>query len=132
MLQDVGGYGDSEAWAVNASGWSVGYSCVFNGGCGISTFGVGSNEEEEAVLWSPSGVGTDLGAVLGSAWSNTVAVGLNDRGDIIGYGDYLGEQYGFLLTPVPEPSTWMMMLAGFAGLGLAGYPRARKGNAATV
>jgi PEP-CTERM motif len=26
--------------------------------------------------------------------------------------------------PVPEPSTWAMMLLGFAGLGLAGY-RAR-------
>jgi hypothetical protein len=26
--------------------------------------------------------------------------------------------------PVPEPSTWAMMLVGFAGLGLAGYRRA--------
>jgi hypothetical protein len=28
-------------------------------------------------------------------------------------------------TPVPEPSTWMMMAVGFAGLGFAGYRRAR-------
>ena len=27
--------------------------------------------------------------------------------------------------PVPEPSTWAMMLLGFAGIGFAGY-RARK------
>ena len=27
---------------------------------------------------------------------------------------------------VPEPATWAMMLTGFAGLGLAGYRRARK------
>jgi hypothetical protein len=27
-------------------------------------------------------------------------------------------------TPVPEPSTWAMMLAGFAGLGYVGYRRA--------
>src|SRR3984957_16404441 len=27
---------------------------------------------------------------------------------------------------VPEPSTWAMMLAGFAGLGYAGYRRARQ------
>jgi hypothetical protein len=27
--------------------------------------------------------------------------------------------------PVPEPSTWAMMLIGFAGLGFAGYRRAR-------
>jgi hypothetical protein len=28
-------------------------------------------------------------------------------------------------TQVPEPSTWAMMLVGFAGLGFAGYGRAR-------
>jgi PEP-CTERM motif len=31
---------------------------------------------------------------------------------------------------VPEPSTWAMMLAGFTGLGFAGYRRARKPRAA--
>jgi hypothetical protein len=30
---------------------------------------------------------------------------------------------------VPEPSTWAMMLLGFAGLGFAGYRRARAGRA---
>ncbi len=30
---------------------------------------------------------------------------------------------------VPEPSTWAMMLLGFAGLGFAGYRRARAGHA---
>jgi phospholipase/lecithinase/hemolysin len=32
-------------------------------------------------------------------------------------------------TAVPEPSTWAMMLLGFAGLGYAGYRRARAGRA---
>ncbi len=32
-------------------------------------------------------------------------------------------------TAVPEPSTWAMMLAGFAGLGFAGYRGARKSAA---
>ena len=32
---------------------------------------------------------------------------------------------------VPEPSTWAMMLFGFAGLGYAGYRRAREPRAAT-
>ena len=31
---------------------------------------------------------------------------------------------------VPEPSTWAMMLVGFAGLGYAGYRRARRSRAA--
>ncbi len=34
--------------------------------------------------------------------------------------------------PVPEPSTWIMMLAGFAGLGLAAYRRAARGFAAST
>ena len=32
-------------------------------------------------------------------------------------------------TPVPEPTTWAMMLLGFAGLGLAGYRHANAGGA---
>jgi hypothetical protein len=34
------------------------------------------------------------------------------------------------VTAVPEPSTWAMMLIGFAGLGFAGYRRARELRAA--
>ena len=121
VLHDVGGQGYSYVSAINASGYSVGYS---------DTAGVG---HQEAVLWSPSGKATDLGVVLGRAWSDTEAVGLNNSGDIIGYGDYHGGQYGFLLTPVsasplsatavPEVSTWAMLVVGFAGLGFAGYRR---------
>jgi PEP-CTERM motif len=33
-------------------------------------------------------------------------------------------------SPVPEPSTWAMMLLGFTGLGFAGYRRARKASPA--
>jgi hypothetical protein len=32
----------------------------------------------------------------------------------------------FTLAPVPEPSTWAMMLIGFAGLAYAGYRRSRQ------
>jgi choice-of-anchor A domain-containing protein len=34
--------------------------------------------------------------------------------------------------PVPEPSTWAMLIAGFAGLGFLGWRRARKGAAAAA
>jgi len=30
---------------------------------------------------------------------------------------------------IPEPSTWAMMLLGFAGVGFVGYRRASKGHA---
>jgi hypothetical protein len=36
----------------------------------------------------------------------------------------------FPATPIPEPSTWAMMLMGFAGLGYAGYRQTRKGQVA--
>jgi unsaturated chondroitin disaccharide hydrolase len=58
------------------------------------------------------------------------------------YGDYYfteallrlqnvldGKPGWVLYSPVPEPSTWAMMLLGFAGLGFAGYRRARAGRA---
>jgi hypothetical protein len=39
---------------------------------------------------------------------------------------------GGLTLNVPEPSTWAMMVIGFAGLGLAGYRKARKTAALTA
>ena len=38
----------------------------------------------------------------------------------------------FQVVGVPEPSSWAMMLLGFAGLGYAGYRRARAGHATLV
>ena len=35
-------------------------------------------------------------------------------------------------TGVPEPSTWAMMLAGFLGLGFAGYRRMKVSRAAAA
>jgi hypothetical protein len=117
MLQDLGGEGFDQPTAINASGDSVGYTLTASG-------------SYDAVLWSPLGVPTDLGAVLGSAWTNTLAVGLNNNGDIIGYGDYNGGISGFLLVDPPGPaapelSTWTMVVAGFAGLGFVARRRSR-------
>ena len=36
---------------------------------------------------------------------------------------------GGVTATVPEPSTWAMMLLGFAGLGFAGYRKSRKAAA---
>ena len=32
----------------------------------------------------------------------------------------------YVFAAIPEPSTWAMMLLGFAGLGFAGYRKTRK------
>ena len=41
-----------------------------------------------------------------------------------------GNFTGTMTAIIPEPSTWTMMLIGFAGLGYAGYRSSRKGSAA--
>ena len=43
--------------------------------------------------------------------------------------DATGVSNSFVETTIPEPSTWVMMLLGFAGLGFAGYRSSRKGIA---
>jgi hypothetical protein len=40
-----------------------------------------------------------------------------------------GEIRGFLAPAVPEPSTWAMLLIGFAGIGFAGYRNSRRATA---
>jgi hypothetical protein len=61
--------------------------------------------------------GTTLDIVAGGA-------GLTgDFGGIWGGG---GGGGSFVFTAVPEPSTWAMMVAGFAFLGFAGYRKAAR------
>jgi hypothetical protein len=48
--------------------------------------------------------------------------------------DYNDDQYIFVnvSSTVPEASTWAMMLAGFGGLALAGFGRARKAGVSAI
>ena len=64
--------------------------------------------------------------------ASTTINGLNDKGDIVGFytNPTTDTVEGFVGTPVPEPSTWAMMLAGFAGLGFLGYRKACRGTLA--
>jgi PEP-CTERM motif len=58
--------------------------------------------------------------------------------DIVGTGldrpvaPTFNESFSLSGSVIPEPSTWAMMLIGFAGLGFAGYRRARKAGAASA
>ena len=47
--------------------------------------------------------------------------------DIVGAGAF-NASFSLKGTVVPEPSTWAMMLLGFAGLGFAAYRRVRNGS----
>ena len=59
-----------------------------------------------------------LGDNFAMSWAMTCANGVI-QGQVNGLGRVSG------VPAVPEPSTWAMMLAGFAGLGFVGYRRGR-------
>ena len=68
-----------------------------------------------------SGVMTDLNTVLnasGVGWTLESAEGINDSGQIVGYGLIGGVQHAFLLDVVPEPSACAMLVGGLGLLGL--------------
>jgi hypothetical protein len=63
---------------------------------------------------------------------STTINSLNDAGDIVGFytNGVSDTVIGFVGSPVPEASTWAMMIAGFAGLGFLGYRKVRIGTQA--
>ncbi len=98
--------GDSWAWDINKAGQVVGT---------ISMASIGSH----AFLYS-NGVLTDLNSLLppDSNWSLIHARSINDAGQIAGEGFLNGEFHAFLLSPVPEPKIYAMLLVGLGLLGL--------------
>ena len=44
-----------------------------------------------------------------SGWTLEVAKGINDAGEIVGNGSHNGDYHAFLLTPIPEPSTFTLL-----------------------
>ncbi len=76
------------------------------------------------------------GGTWGAETTSTAPAGqLAAQFDVLSPGAWtiMPEQLAFNLTftAVPEPSTWAMMILGFAGLGFIGYRQARKAVSAT-
>ena len=62
---------------------------------------------------------TDLNSLISpsSGWTLELASAINDKGQIVGYGeDASGLCRAFLLTPVPEPSTFVLLATAAGGL----------------
>jgi probable HAF family extracellular repeat protein len=89
---------ESAARDINNSGVVVGYS---------------GDETSHAFRWDSINGMRDLNHLLdetGAGWVLTSANGINSHGQIVGAGLHNGQPRGYLLTPIPEPST----LAGAA------------------
>jgi probable HAF family extracellular repeat protein len=109
----AGGRDESHAFGINAHGHVVGSSWVANG--------------THAFLWIPDspnstgGTMTDLNTLLSEAdrarWLLAEARGINDFGQIVGTGFFDADGPGpmqatplsFLMTPIPEPSSVVLL-----------------------
>lgn len=142
-LGSLGGFGGlSEAYAINNAGVVVGdsiidtvyHATVWNEAT-ITDLGAGfayaiNNAGEivgrkgaHAALWNGTSY-TDLNSFLDASmasegWELIDAKDINDMGWIVGtaYNYKLGQNRPYLLTPVPEPESYAMLLAGLGLLG---------------
>ncbi len=76
--------------------------------------------DQTAFLWERStGETIDLNALLpsGSGWQLAQATGINDAGDIVGFGYLAGHLRGFLLAPSTDPAPTDIVVGIVAGGG---------------
>lgn len=110
---------------VVATEWSGGGSVIDLGNLPGFTYGrvnaindagqvVGYSGSETATEWSDGSI-INLEGLPGYTFSD--AGGINDIGQVVGESEF----YPLPPLPVPEPSTWAMMLVGFSGMAFVGY-----------
>jgi hypothetical protein len=104
---------------------------------GLLHFAFGANQNTPSVtnVSNPSALpGTpnfflsfyDENDKLGARNGTTGIIAFDDGGGRGADGDYDDLVVRFTVTAVPEPTTWAMMLLGFAGIGLLAYRRKSK------
>lgn len=79
---------------------------------------------EHAFLYSDGSM-NDLNNLISndSGWVLIQADAINDSGQIVGDGTIDGNHHAFLLTPVPEPSTCILLCSALLGLGWVRFVR---------
>jgi len=116
----------SYAYGINDDGLVVGTSYIHAAGGGAA---------HRAFIWGSVNGMQDLNDMLdssGSGWTLMGCRDINNAGQIVGFGiNPDGFSHGFLLTPIPEPSTFVLL--GMGAFGLLVYVwrwRARVGSCA--
>jgi len=104
----------SAAKSINNYGQVVGVSTTTEGIVHAFLTGINGTGMTDLSLLAP---------VVAAGWTQLNPLSINNKGQIVGYGSLHGHSQAFLLTtpeisPVPEPSTYAMLLAG---LGLMGF-----------
>ena len=102
------------AGQLGTPGTFTGYVFTFTGAPDITKVEVGSGTSSDFLPALPGGLS-----------STATSITVNVAGDNLAVGDKLVLDVTTGGTPptVPEPSTWALMLLGFAGLGFAGWRR---------
>lgn len=106
-LGSLGG-GDTGAYGLNDHGVVVGVSRTSAGSFHAYVYREGALRDLNDLVLPGAAKRWELGG----------AMDINDRGQIVGYGTLNGVQRAFLATPIPEPGTWALLLAGLAGLAV--------------
>ncbi len=103
---------------INSSAQVVGFTQSFDDN-------TGDQVAQNHTLWTFDGAGFtayDLSTLIvnfaGWDFSTGAAQSINDNGDIVGFATAAdGFQHGYLLTAVPEPASWAMLITGFGLVG---------------
>jgi probable HAF family extracellular repeat protein len=103
-MHDLGTLGGSYSvgFGINASGQVVGFSAT-------------SGDIADRAFLFTSGTGmVDLNTLIDplTGWELTYGSAINDAGQITGYGLIGGESRAFLLTPIPEPTSLLLLVVG--------------------
>ena len=106
-MQDFGPLGGtySAAWDINDSGQVVGQAYT------------AGDAARHAFLYS-NGRMQDLSNIV-NGWTLGYASGINDNGQIVGYGiNPSGQKHAYLLTPTPIPAAAWLFVSGLVGMGV--------------